>query len=350
MRTARCSWIWGVLCAAAALVWLSLPAVRHEAQYPPVSEPAWDTTMFGAARSEPVREDRAPPLRAEPLSIVEPVTREALPQWIVDAVELPPGLAARSNRSLALGDWRNPRHLDVLRDIIEANRLSESSSSTDFDDGDGVFDPLELGFQVWSGGDLVALSFGADPYSSFGYGIERLPPSIGDLDRLQLLDVQSNRLRELPHEIGRLGELRELRAQQNEITDLPSSLSQLTRLRGVHLSRNALTTLPDSIVELRELEWLHVSDNPLEYLPVRMSELRRLRELGLQTTGPDPSRPDAAVEVSAGLAMLPDSLDSIDALYVRGNHLGCSDARSAELLATTGESRIFGLSAQRCAR
>jgi len=247
----------------------------------------------------------------------------------------------------------NPRHLAVLQDIIDLNRLDESSAARDHNDQDGTLEPLELGYQLWVGGQLVALSLGADPYSSFGYGIESLPASIGDLDRLQLLDVQSNRLVELPFEIGTLAELRELRAQRNQLLQLPDSFSRLSQLRGAHLSQNNLTEIPESIGDLARLEWLYVGDNPLSDLPNSLGNLQNLKALGLQNTGSDPSRPQlaGAGDDFDGLAALPGALESLpalDALYVTGNHLGCVDGRTVVRLATGTGSRVFGLSAQRC--
>ena len=91
-------------------------------------------------------------------------------------------------RSIAL----NPLHLAVLQDIIDLNGLDEGSAAFDYDDGDGTLSPTELGFQVWRNGQLVSLTLGRDPYSSFGYGVTALPESLADFDQLDNLDVQGN--------------------------------------------------------------------------------------------------------------------------------------------------------------
>lgn len=49
--------------------------------------------------------------------------------------------------------------------FIAISGLSEASSPFDYDDGDGVFEPWELGFQVWENGSRVLLAMG--PSSKF---------------------------------------------------------------------------------------------------------------------------------------------------------------------------------------
>jgi len=307
---------------------------------------SWRSSSIAANRSANAPDPGYPSAGSRPTE---------LPQWLRDAVDLDddPDVLVSINRDGMGTEGLNPRHLAVLRDIIELNRLDESRSSSDYDDGNGTFEPPELGFQLWVDGQLVALSLGADPYSTFGYGIESLPASIAELDRLQLLDVQSSRLTELPFEIGYLDELRELRAQRNRLQQLPDSITRLSRLRGVHLSRNEISELPESIGELSALEWMYLSDNPLESLPHGIENLQNLRALGLQYSTSDPGRPTVAGagERFQGLDRLPAALDSMSALdtvYVRGNQFGCVDDRFTMQLATTSSTRLFGLSAQRC--
>lgn len=325
-------------------------AAREQPAIPPGPAPHPDRDVEGIWTD---------PLAAQPPASVIATPREwpnELPAWLRKAVDLDeeterPIFTNRDPRPRR--PPLNDRHLSALKDIIELNRLDESSADQDYDDNDGTLEPLELGFQLWVGGQLVALSLGADPYSSFGYEIDVLPASIGDLDSLRLLDVHSNRLAELPYEIGNLAELRELRVQHNELAELPSSISRLVNLRGAHLSRNQLTHLPDSIGDLERLEWLYLSDNPLGDLPDSFGNLRNLRALALQHTGIDPSRPPSVASSDAfdGLSVLPaalESLPALDVLYVTGNRLGCVDTRTATRLTTGLDSRVFGLSAQRC--
>lgn len=285
-------------------------------------------------------------------AVADPVAAAGVPHWLREAIDLEkdPEARVQVNRLSPGGDAAfDPRHLAVLQDIIEMNGLNEDTSADDYDDGDGTFAPLELGLQVWVDGRLVALSLGPDPYWSFGYEIHELPTSIGDLDRLEYLDVHGNALEALPEELGQLAELRELKAHQNALTALPDGFSRLSRLRGAYLGDNELAALPESIHHLSQLERLYLDGNRLSRLPDAIGDLPSLRTLGVRSMGAG----DEAEARDAGLRFLPESLGSLaqlDDLYVSGNHLGCIGGPPAELLVEGSVVRVFGLSAQRCAR
>ena len=168
------------------------------------------------------------------------------------------------------GGRYDPQELAVLQDIIDQNELGEDSSSTDFDDGDGVFEPLELGAQIWCGGHLRELYTGPGEYASFGYELRSLPASIGDLPHLVRLSLSANRLEQLPETITALSELRVLELYNNLLRQLPQSISRMERLEVLHLRGNRLTEIPESVLELPRLEGLFVADNPLAQVPERI--------------------------------------------------------------------------------
>jgi hypothetical protein len=198
--------------------------------------------------------------------------------WIVDALGERKGPDARrlmTNRALpdsARHDF-DANDLAALEDLIEANGLSETVSPFDYDDGDGEFAPWEVGMQGWLDGRLVVLVLGPDPFSSFGYGITELPPSIGRLDALRLLDVHGSQLTELPHEIGGLSSLRELRAFGNRLSVLPDSIGNMAELEILALGQNGLTGLPDTMEHLSGLHDLFLGDNQLNELPAFLGML-----------------------------------------------------------------------------
>jgi hypothetical protein len=294
----------------------------------------------GEARGDPPLDPR---VRSSPVWLVQAIAPKTLTRDEIRTNEWPLG----GSHSF------NPRHLRVLQDIIDINDLDESSARYDYDNGDGILEPLELGFQAWVGDQLVALSLGPDPYWSFGYGIRLLPPSIADLDRLEYLDLQSNHLAELPYEFGFLPELREFRAQRNQLAELPDSFGLLVNLRGALLSDNTLVELPESIGDLPSLERLYVNDNPLVRLPDSIGYLAALRILGIEGASSAADSGNAAGDDGTrGLFVLPATLESLatlDTLYVTGNHLGCQDgAYTATLLAGQSNPHVYGLSAQRC--
>ncbi len=276
--------------------------------------------------------------------------RDPLPAWLVGWLE-PEGEAGEValNRDAnldAAGTLFDPRHLQALQDIIDLNGLTEDSSPFDYDDGDGVFEPWELGFQVWQGSRLVALALGPDPFWSFEYAVEMLPPAIADLESLRYLDLHGNRLRELPPELGVLGELRELRAHRNRIPELLDAVGDLYQLRVLVLTGNPIAKLPDSLGYLERLERLHADDTRLQELPAGVGAIESLRVLGVARSGVE--RDGDAEAGGTGLSDLPQERQMpphLQTLYLTGNRLGCDEAGPR-----VGSSvpQVFGLSAQRC--
>jgi hypothetical protein len=318
-----------------------------------IDEPADPAPAEARARPLPTGHPRQPVSRRRPddrSSRTPRATSErqppqddpsSTPGWVAEFVEIDAADGPlRSNRDPAFPSWTlSPRHLRVLSEIIRDNGLDEAVSAGDYDDGDGVFEPWELGFQIWQNGKLVVLALGPDPYWSFDYDIDRLPDSIADLDTLQLLDVHGNALASLPAALGELLALRDLRLQGNRLSDLPPELGTLYRLRQLALGSNDLWTLPESIGDLNALERLHLDDNPLEALPESIGDLTDLQELAVAQRGGD----------TQGLVWLPDGiaqLPALEKLYLAGNRLGCGGGGG--VLRLEGGVLVFGAAAQAC--
>ncbi len=88
----------------------------------------------------------------------------------------------------------------------------------------------------------------------------RLPHSIGHL-HLQSLILHDNYLVSLPPEIGRLTTLRVLDVSSNSIDTLPEEIGHLTALEVLNLESNDLERLPTSILFMKSLEYLYVDNN-----------------------------------------------------------------------------------------
>lgn len=252
------------------------------------------------------------------------------------------------------------RDLRALADLAAANGLGEASSSLDYDDGDGVLEPHEIGFQIWRDGRLVSLSTGEDRYGSFGYQLRTLPPSLGDLDALEELDLHTNRIAALPDSLGALSRLRVLRVQQNALAGLPAAIGSLARLEELSLGENAITELPPSVGSLGALEELHVNDNPLSRLPDSVGSLSRLRVLNVSHGRVvDPARrgaDDGGEGEVARLGELPaavSDLERLETLLLAGNQLFCAGGVSDPALAPPrlrdgSIPRLHGLTVQDC--
>lgn len=121
-----------------------------------------------------------------------------------------------------------------------------------------------------------------------------LPPEIGQLQQLEILEITDSRVSELPSELGQLhnltslilvdanldelppaiGELENLQSlnvRGNQLSDLPEAITQLVHLRHIDLSRNNFTTVPPELYDLPALETVYLQNNSIP-----MQEIERL--------------------------------------------------------------------------
>ena len=128
-----------------------------------------------------------------------------------------------------------------------------------------------------------------------GHRLTALPPEIGQLRQLQVLDLSFNRLLgPLSPELGQLAQLQFLDLGGNELWGpLPPELGQLTALEELSLAFNMLTgSLPSELGQLSALQTLYLHNNRFTgRLPAELGRLSSLRELSFahnQLTGPFP--------------------------------------------------------------
>lgn len=113
--------------------------------------------------------------------------------------------------------------------------------------------------------------------------LRTLPPEIGQLKKLETLDLGQNLLETLPVTVSDLCNLRELRLSQNRITEVPVCVTKLTKLDSLLLDYNLIGQLPGELSSLVHLVYLNISGNPITVLPVEISRLADLQKL--QTDG-----------------------------------------------------------------
>jgi len=115
-----------------------------------------------------------------------------------------------------------------------------------------------------------------------GYNrLSTLPPAIGKLGSLWLLDLQENQLTTLPPEICQLTALTELRLFSNRLTQLAPEFGRLTGLNWLSLVKNRLLRLPSEIGRLVKLAHFFVGSNKLSSLPPEIGQLRALETLSV---------------------------------------------------------------------
>ncbi|RVX13490.1 Receptor kinase-like protein Xa21 [Vitis vinifera] len=123
-------------------------------------------------------------------------------------------------------------------------------------------------------------------YLSFNPLIGILPISIGNLSTsLQLFGASTCKLKgNIPTEIGNLSNLYQLSLNNNDLTGtIPPSIGQLQKLQGLYLPANKLQgSIPNDICQLRNLVELYLANNQLSgSIPACLGELAFLRHLYL---------------------------------------------------------------------
>lgn len=109
------------------------------------------------------------------------------------------------------------------------------------------------------------------------------PESIGNLSKLTSLGFSYNQLTSVPENIGDLAQLTSLVLGGNQLTSVPESIVNLSQLTSLNLHNNQLTSVPESIVNLSQLTRLYLDDNQLTSVPDWIGNLSQLRELSLRS-------------------------------------------------------------------
>ncbi|KAL7866775.1 hypothetical protein AOLI_G00145890 [Acnodon oligacanthus] len=108
-----------------------------------------------------------------------------------------------------------------------------------------------------------------------------IPQAIGNLAKLQSLDLSDNALQVICPEIGRLRSLRHLRLANNQLKFLPQELGDLKELETLDVSMNLLKTLPERLAQCLSLQCLTADRNRLHCVPRQLCLLPDLNELSM---------------------------------------------------------------------
>lgn len=136
--------------------------------------------------------------------------------------------------------------------------------------------PAQLSQEKWYESMEEALAEPEKVYklSLVGNKMKKLPPEIGQLVNLQVLNLSENKLKTLPEEIKSLRYLEVLSLYRNKLKYLPIEFRELSSLSALYLGRNKLTAIPVWVGGIGKLRRLDISMNPIT--PLEVAYVKRL--------------------------------------------------------------------------
>ena len=132
--------------------------------------------------------------------------------------------------------------------------------------------------------------------------LREVPPGLLDVKGVEQLDLSRNPFKELPARFFELVELRELRLEKAKIRSL-DGIGQLTKLEYLNLNESKLKEVPPSIGQLENLRDLRLVETGVEDLPDGIATLQRLERLMITLTPLSRNRARVAELRSMGLPL-----------------------------------------------
>lgn len=175
-----------------------------------------------------------------------------------------------------------PKEIGYFKNLKELQLAENEITSEQIHPSIGSLQKLEL--ISFYKNDLDALPpflFGLNSLKEFDINynrVERIPSDIINLTQLERLFLSYNRILDLPQSIGELQNLKEIYLHHNRISYLPQSFCQLNNITDFHINNNYFTEFPSCILQFKKLEDLDISFNKISKIP---SELKLLEELKL---------------------------------------------------------------------
>ena len=163
---------------------------------------------------------------------------------------------------------------------------------------------------------------------------DNIPPELGNLTQLKYLNLTGNNLSgNIPPELGNLSELIALSLRFNELTgNIPPELGNLNKLKTLRLQFNSLTgNIPIELGALNRLEYLHLGYNQLSgSIPAEIGDLNRLKRLNLSSN-----------QLSGSIPAEIGNLSGLENIYINGNQLsGCFVTELSNLCSQLSETEI----------
>jgi Leucine-rich repeat (LRR) protein len=114
--------------------------------------------------------------------------------------------------------------------------------------------------------------------------ISILPESIGDMEKIEILNISHNSITDLPQSLGNLWrtplvEWGSFNLSNNTISTLPSSLEETRYLLAIDFSHNQFSEFPSVITQLDSLQRVTMNNNTVSEIPGSCNNMTQLTHL-----------------------------------------------------------------------
>lgn len=104
-----------------------------------------------------------------------------------------------------------------------------------------------------------------------------LPPEIGNLVNLRVLDISGSLIKSIPPEIENCTHLKSIIANASQLSDIPNTIGNLKKLRQLNFGYCKIKELPEDFGKLETLWSLSLGSNQLNDLPESISNLKNVQ-------------------------------------------------------------------------
>lgn len=108
-----------------------------------------------------------------------------------------------------------------------------------------------------------------------------LPKELGRLQRLEVLNLSGNRFTCIPRSLLQLRGLRSLSLGGNRLKSIPAEIEALISLEFLYLGGNFISSIPPELANLAHLSYLVLCDNKIQSVPPQLAQVHSLRSLSL---------------------------------------------------------------------
>ncbi len=111
--------------------------------------------------------------------------------------------------------------------------------------------------------------------------IESVPDEIGQLAKLESLNLSDNLLTTVPNSVSQLKCLKQLNLSKNKLNKIPSGVCQISQLDHLDISVNLIEVIADTIETLNCIE-LNLNENQIKIISDKLAKCPRLKVVRLE--------------------------------------------------------------------